>query len=65
MKKRGRVILRHMGTLAGAGVLLQAGGCTATLSDVGQALLAGTVGNLLTSFVFGAFNIPLSSGFGF
>jgi hypothetical protein len=49
-----------MGVLAGAGILLQAGACNVNLAETAQTLLLGTVSNLLTSFVFGMFNIPVS-----
>lgn len=65
MQKRGRLLLRRMGAFAGAGILLQAGGCNVNLADTAQTLLIGTVNNLLASFVFGLFNLPFSGGGGF
>ncbi|MGD2111557.1 MAG: hypothetical protein PVI86_19445 [Phycisphaerae bacterium] len=60
MHKRFRFVARRMGVLAGAGILLQAGACNVNLAETAQTLLLGTVSNLLTSFVFGMFNIPVS-----
>ncbi len=53
-------IVRKMAPILGAGLLLQAGGCSVDLSAIGQGLLNSIATNLISSVVFGLFNIPLS-----
>ena len=59
MPKRTHSIMRTLAAFSSAGLLLQAGGCSVDLSSVGQSLVTSTVNSLLTSYVFGLFNIPL------
>jgi hypothetical protein len=40
--------------------LLQAGGCSFDLQTVTQGLVTSVANNLLASFVFGLFNVPLT-----
>lgn len=52
--------MRTMAALSGAGLLLQTGGCTVDLNAIGQTLATSTLNTLLTTWVFGLFNVPLS-----
>lgn len=55
MAKRFKYRIRKTACALAAGFLLQAGGCTL---DV-QSLATGIANNLVSSFVFGAFNLPM------
>ena len=65
MALRDGSIVRRLAAFASAGLLLQVGGCGVNLSETMQTLLLTTVNNLIASAVFGAFNLPEPSGFGF
>ena len=65
MAGRDGSIVRRLAAFASAGLLLQAGGCSVNLSETIQTLLLATVNNLIASAVFGAFNLPEPSSFGF
>ena len=65
MAGRNGSIVRRLAAFASAGLLLQAAGCSVNLSETIQTLLLTTVNNLIASAVFGAFNLPEPSGFGF
>lgn len=60
MVKRSNLIIRKLAPVVGAGMLLQAGGCTFDLQTVTQGLVTSVANNLLASFVFGLFNVPLT-----
>ncbi len=60
MTNRWQVILRRAVPLLSGGLLLQANGCTADLNTLIQELVTATATNLVASFVFGAFNLPLT-----
>ena len=64
MTRRWDSIVRKMMPVAGAGILLQVGACNLDLRTVTQELVTAAVSNLITSFVYGLFNIPMGS-FGF
>ncbi len=51
--------MRTLAAFSSAGLLLQAGGCAVDVNALGQSLVTSTVNSLLTSWVFGLFNIPL------
>ncbi|UCF35071.1 MAG: hypothetical protein JSV78_07135 [Phycisphaerales bacterium] len=57
MKRRWDRLLRTATPLLTAGVLLQAGGCTVDANLVFQGLLSSIVDSLISSLVFGAFNL--------
>lgn len=59
MTRRWNSIVRKTAPILGAGLLLQAGGCGVDFTTTVQGLLTTVVNNLLASFVFGAFNIPV------
>ena len=59
MTRRWNSIVRKTAPVLGAGMLLQAGGCGVDLTTSVQGWLTTVVSNLVTSFVFGAFNIPV------
>ena len=54
MAKRFKYRIRKTACALAAGFLFQAGGCSFDL----QPLATGIANNLVTSFVFGAFNLP-------
>ncbi|UCC29812.1 MAG: hypothetical protein JSU86_16600 [Phycisphaerales bacterium] len=60
MMRHWNSIVRKMAPVLGAGLLLQAGGCSVDLSAIGQGLLTSIATNLISSIVFGLFNVPLS-----
>ncbi len=60
MTNRGQVILRRAVPLLSGGLLLQASGCTADFNTLLQELVTAAATNLVASFVFGAFNLPLT-----
>jgi len=51
--------LRSFATLAGAGVLLQAGGCGLTPTDLVGGLFTSIVNSTIANFVFGAFGLAI------
>ncbi len=53
-------IVRKTAPALGAGLLLQANGCSLDLNTVVPGLLTTIVNNLISNFVFGVFNIPFS-----
>ena len=57
-------IVRKMAPMLSAGLLLQVNGCSLDLRTVTQEIVTAAVNNMLASFVYGIFNIPLGS-FGF
>jgi hypothetical protein len=63
MKKRWHSFFRTMAPLLGAGFLLQTSGCSLTIGDIAQGVLTSAAGQLITTYVFGAFNIPTSGFF--
>ena len=65
MAGRDGSIVRRLAAFASAGLLLQVGGCGVNLTETMQTLLLTTLNNLIASAVFGAFNLPEPSGFGF
>ena len=52
--------VRKAGPLLGAGLLLQVGSCAVDPNAVVGGLVTTVLNNLITSVVFGAFNVPLS-----
>ena len=60
MTNRWQVILRRSVPLLSGGLLLQANGCTVELNTLLQELVTAAATNLVASFVFGAFNLPLT-----
>jgi hypothetical protein len=61
MNMRWHSFARRVAPLLGAGFLLQAAGCS--LSDIAQGVLTSAAGHLITTYVFGAFNVPTSGIF--
>jgi len=51
---------RKAGPFVAAGLLLQAGSCAVNPSSLAGGLMTAVLNNLITSFVYGVFNIPLS-----
>lgn len=50
-------IMRRLGPLLGAGILLQASGCQFNPSELAAGLTTTVLNNLIASFVFGVFNV--------
>ena len=57
MTKRMYSIARRVVPLLGAGMLLQAGGCTLDTNTLLSGLTTAIASNLISSFVFGYFNL--------
>ncbi len=57
MTKRMYSIARRVVPLLGAGMLLQAGGCTLDSTALLTGLTNAIASNLISSFVFGSFNL--------
>jgi len=57
MSHRLNRLMRRVTPLLGAGMLLQAGGCSVNFTDLIAGLTASVVNELVTGIVFGAFNI--------
>ncbi len=57
MTKHMHRIYRRVAPLLAAGMLLQAGGCTFDFNSLTAGLLNSILTNLLTSIIFGAFNL--------
>jgi hypothetical protein len=52
--------VRKAAPVLGAGLLLQAGGCTLDTGTIASGLLTTIAGHLISSVVYGVFNVPLS-----
>ena len=52
--------VRKMAPILSAGLLLQAGGCNIDFGTTVQGLVSAAVNDLIASFVYGVFNIPLT-----
>lgn len=63
MKRYWNSFVRKAAPLLGAGFLLQASGCAIDVGEIAQGLLTATAGNLITSYVYGAFNVSTSGFF--
>ena len=50
-------LTRRVSPLLGAGILLQTGGCVIDTNAIFSGLLTSIANNLISSFVFGAFNV--------
>jgi hypothetical protein len=50
--------VRKATPLLGAGLLLQAGGCTVDVNSLAAGLLTSIANNLIASYVFGVLNVP-------
>ncbi len=59
MTNRWQAILRKTVPLLSGGLLLQANGCTTELNTLVAEFVTSAATNLVASFVFGAFNLPL------
>ncbi len=64
MTKYWNSFLRKAAPVLGAGLLLQAGGCTIDTSGITAGLLTTIANSLISSVVYGVFNVPMS-GYGF
>ena len=53
-------LLRRVAPALTAGCLFQATGCTINAEGIAQGLLTAILNNLITSLVFGLFNIPVA-----
>lgn len=60
MTRQWHSIVRKMAPILSAGLLLQAGGCSIDLGTTIQGLVTAAVNDLIASFVYGLFNIPLT-----
>ena len=57
MLQRWRRLVRRAAPLCSAGVLFQMSGCSADVSNLAAGLAVEVVNSLVTSYVFGAFNL--------
>ena len=57
MSHRVNRTMRRLYPLLGAGVLLQTGSCATSLNELGAQLTAAIANELITSFIFGVFNL--------
>ena len=57
MTKVWNCLTRRLAPLAGAGLLLQANGCTLDTTNLAQDLITAFGNDLISSYVFGAFNL--------
>ncbi len=61
MTRHWNSIVRKMAPALSAGLLLQAGGCDIVDPNmIAEGLLTAIANNLISSFVFGVFNIPFA-----
>jgi len=60
MMKYWNSLARKAGALLAAGLLLQAGSCAVDPSALAGGLMTAVLNNLISSLVYGVFNIPLS-----
>jgi hypothetical protein len=60
MMKYWNSFARKAGPLLAAGLLLQVGSCAVDPTALAGGLLTAVLNNLITSVVYGVFNIPLS-----
>lgn len=63
MRRYWNSFVRKVAPVLGAGFLLQASGCAVDMSEIAQGLLTATVGNLIASYVYGAFNVSTGGFF--
>ena len=63
MTRRWNALARKIAPMLGAGVLLQTGGCNLEPAGLAQELVTAIANNLITSLVFGVFNLPVPGGF--
>ena len=57
MSNRLNRLMRRVTPFLGAGMLLQAGGCTVNFNELFAGLATSVVNELITGIIFGAFNI--------
>ncbi len=57
MSNRLNRLMRRVAPLLGAGMLLQAGGCTVNFNELFAGLANSVVNELITGIIFGVFNI--------
>jgi hypothetical protein len=50
--------VRRMAPTLAAGYLFQTTGCTVTGEEIAQGLISAILNNLITSLIFGLFNVP-------
>lgn len=59
MTKHWMFVRRRVAPIVSAGVLFQATGCVFDTTDISQVLVTSIVNNLIASFVFGLFSLPI------
>ena len=57
MSQRINRMFRRIAPVLGAGILLQTGGCNLDINTLASGLVTSIANNLITNFVFGAFNL--------
>lgn len=60
MTRHWNSIVRKMAPALSAGFLLQANGCAIDTNALAEGVLTAVVNNVISSLVFGIFNVPLT-----